>query len=289
MNVILLGFVMVAMLFQSVGQKQYNIKTGNRGTYIFNAVCTMSAAVFFICMDKGGLQFELGLLPYVFGFAVAYGSAVLFSFLAIREGSMSFTCLATSYSLFIPTVYGLLFLKESASLYLYIGFALLAISIFFINAKKGDSENANNAFTVKWLIYALLAFLGNGFASTTQTMQQLKFDGNYKSEFMILALIIVSGFFWALALMSEKSEMKPCFKKAGVFMVFTGLANAVVNQLVMTLVSRGMPASIMFPVISGGGIVFTTMISVLFYKEKLTRKQYIGLLCGAVSVVFMSL
>ena len=284
MNVILLVLVMVAMLFQSVGQKQYNIKTGNRGTYIFNAVCTMSAAVFFICMDKGGLQFEPGLLPYVFGFAVAYGSAVLFSFLAIREGSMSFTCLATSYSLFIPTVYGLLFLKESASLYLYIGFALLAVSIFFINSKKGD-----NAFTVKWLIYALLAFLGNGFASTTQTMQQLKFEGNYKSEFMILALIIVSGLFWVLALTSEKSEIKPCFKKAGVFMVFTGLANAVVNQLVMTLVSRGMPASIMFPVISGGGIVFTTMISVLFYKEKLTLKQYIGLLCGAASVVFMSL
>lgn len=284
MNVILLVLVMVAMLFQSVGQKQYNIKTGNRGTYIFNAVCTMSAAVFFICMDKGGLQFELGILPYVFGFAAAYGSAVLFSFLAIREGSMSFTCLATSYSLFIPTIYGLLFLKESASLYLYIGFALLAISIFFINSKKDD-----NAFTVKWLIYALLAFLGNGFASTTQTMQQLKFEGNYKSEFMILALIIVSGLFWVLALTGEKSEIKPCFKKAGVFMVFTGLANAVVNQLVMTLVSRGMPASIMFPVISGGGIIFTTMVSVLFYKEKLTLKQYIGLLCGAASVVFMSL
>lgn len=284
MNVILLIIVMVAMLFQSVGQKQYNIKTGNTGTYIFNAICTMSAAVLFLCMDQGGFQVEIAILPYVFGFALAYGSAVLFSFLAIREGSMSFTCLATSYSLFIPTVYGLIFLKESASVYLYIGMALLAISIFFINSKKGD-----NAFTLKWLIYALLAFLGNGLASTTQTMQQLRFDGNFKSEYMILSLVLVSAFFWVLALTKEKEVIKPCCKKAAAFMVFTGLANAVVNLLVMTLVSRGMPASIMFPVISGGGIVCTTMVSVLFYKEKLTMQQYIGLLCGAASVVFMSL
>lgn len=284
MNVILLSIVMLAMVLQSVGQKQYNKKTENKGTYIFNAVCTMSAAVLFLCLNKGFFQFEAGILPYVFGFAVAYGSAVLFSFLAIREGSMSFTCLATSYSLFIPTVYGLLFLKESASIYLYIGMALLALSIFFINNKKGD-----NAFTVKWLVFALLAFLGNGMASTVQTMQQLRFAGNYKSEFMIAALFIVSMLFWVLALVQEKDIVFPCTKKAGVYMIFTGLANAVVNLLVMTLVSRGMPASIMFPVISGGGIVLTTMVSVLFYKEKLTLQQYIGLLCGAASVVFMSL
>ena len=126
-------------------------------------------------------------------------------------------------------------------------------------------------------------------SSTIQTMQQKRFDGNYKSEFMIAALLIVSSFFFALALIQEKDSLKMCVKKGGILMVLDGVANGLVNFLVMTLVSRNMPASIMFPVISGGGIIFTTMVSVLFYKEKLTLKQYIGLLCGAASVVFMSL
>ena len=284
MNAILLVLIVLLMLFQSVAQKQYNIKTGNKGVYIFNAVFTLSAAILFACLDSDGFHMEAAMVPYILGFAAAFGTAVLFTFLAIREGSLSFTNLAAAYSLFIPTLYGLLFLDEPTSVYLYAGMALLACSIFFINSKKEE-----NTFTVKWLVFALLAFVGNGMSSTVQTMQQKRFDGNYKSEFMIAALLIVSSFFLALTLIREKDSLKMCVKKGGILMVLDGVANGLVNFLVMTLVSRNMPASIMFPVISGGGIIFTTMVSVLFYKEKLTLKQYIGLLCGAASVVFMSL
>ena len=72
-------------------------------------------------------------------------------------------------------------------------------------------------------------------------------------------------------------------------MVLNGIANALVNLLVMVLVSKGMAASIMFPVISGGGIVLTTLVAIFIYKEKLSVNQYIGLLLGTVSVVLMNI
>lgn len=284
MNYFILTVIVAAMLLQNVAKKQYNKNTNNKGTYIFNSITTLSAALFFLCTDKGGLSFETAVIPYVLGFALTFGSATLFSFLAIREGSLSLTSLVTSYSLIIPTLYGLLFLNEGITAFLVLGIILLLISLFLVNSKKGDVK-----ITLKWLIFVILAFLGNGFCSTIQTAQQRRFNGNYKSEFMIVTLLLLSAFFFCLSLKAEKGEKLICFKAATPYMVLNGIANALVNLLVMVLVSKGMAASIMFPVISGGGIVLTTLVAIFIYKEKLSVNQYIGLLLGTVSVVLMNI
>lgn len=283
MNIIILICVTAAIVFQSVAKKQYNTYTGGKGAYIFNSVTTLTAAIFFLLTDKGGFQFRFALIPYILGFAVCYGSAILFSFLAIREGFMSLTSLATSYSLIIPTLYGLLFLKEKAGALLVIGLVFLFLSLFLVNGKKG----ASSGLTVKWLIFALLAFLGNGLCSTVQTAQQRAFSGEYKSEFMIIALLILAVFFGIIAAVKEKEVLRLCINKSWITLL-NGTANGFTNLFVMVL-SRRMPASIMFPVISGGGLILTSLISIFIYKEKLSKRQYIGLILGTVSVVLMNI
>lgn len=109
MNTFLLIAVITANLFQSIFQKHYNKRTKKRGTYIFNSIFTLSAGILFVFTNNKGFHFERALIPYILGFAVAFGSAILFTFLSIRQGSLSLTTLATSYSLIIPTLYGLLF------------------------------------------------------------------------------------------------------------------------------------------------------------------------------------
>ena len=71
-------------------------------------------------------------------------------------------------------------------------------------------------------------------------------------------------------------------------MVLCGVANGVVNLLVM-VASLTIEKSVMFPLISAGGIVLTWIISVFLYKEKLSMKQNIGLVLGIVSIVFLNL
>lgn len=177
-----------------------------------------------------------------------------------------------------------MFLNEGISFFFVIGIILLLISLFLVNSKKCD-----NKITLKWLVYVILSFLGNGLCSTIQTAQQRRFNGDYKSEFMIVSLILLSVFFALLSLKTEKQEIRACLKTSTAHMVINGLANGLVNLLVMVLVSRGMAASIMFPVISGGGIVLTAIVSIFVYKEKLTVNQYIGLLFGTASVVLMNI
>lgn len=43
------------------------------------------------------------------------------------------------------------------------------------------------------------------------------------------------------------------------------------------------------PLISAGGILVTFLVALAFYKEKFTKIQLIGYLCGVLSVVFLNL
>lgn len=133
---------------------------------------------------------------------------------------------------------------------------------------------------------SILSF-GNGMCSVIQKMQQVAYNGGYKNEFMIIALAAVVILLSILVLVKERREIK-IYAQAGWHIAFAcGIANGIVNLLVMIL-SAMMPVSVMFPMISAGGIIITYLISRFFYKEKLTKDQFVGFLVGITSIVFMS-
>lgn len=67
-----------------------------------------------------------------------------------------------------------------------------------------------------------------------------------------------------------------------------GALNAMVNLFVMILTGL-MNVSLMFPLMSVGGIVVTFIVSKVFYKEKLSTAQHIGFLLGIGAIVFLNL
>ena len=184
----------------------------------------------------------------------------------------------------MPTFYGTLFLNESIGFYFWIGFAFLVFSIFLINIKKGDSK-----FSLKWCIYIALVFVVEGMAGVVQIAQQTYFEGKYKSEFMISSLVLVSVFFFILSLWKEKKTVIYCLKRGSVLAIFMGIMNAVVNLCLMILITRKMPTSIIYPVMSGGVIVLTAVVSEIFYKERLSAMQRMGLAFGIASIVCMNM
>jgi multidrug transporter EmrE-like cation transporter len=71
-------------------------------------------------------------------------------------------------------------------------------------------------------------------------------------------------------------------------MVLCGVANGASNLFVIAL-SPNMPASIMFPLVSAGGIVLTSLISIFIYRERLSVLQYIGMVLGIGAIVFLNI
>ena len=284
MSAIYLILAIFGVFFQSIVQKQYNKRVSNQGAYIFNAIACISGAFVFAVTNTDGFDFDLAVLPYSFGFGIGLALAILFIFLAIRDGSMSLTCLLKAYSILAPTFFGIFFLNELVGWTFWIGLVFLVISIFLINMKKEDA-----VLSKRWWLYIVILFISNGSASTVQLLQQKKFHGQYRSEFMLIAFLISAVIFIVLSILNERKEVLTYVKKAGFYMVAMGLLLGGANLFLLLTLASGLPSPIVYPVMSGGGIILATVASVLVYKEKLSWMQVIGLICGVISVVFMNL
>lgn len=267
---------------QNITKKMYTKKANGSGAYLFSACTALFSMLFFIVTMKN-FEWESGIIPYSIAFALSFAVSNLFGVLAIGAGPLSLSSLMISYSLMIPTFYGVFFLKEPISIFFLTGLCLLVISLFLVNKKNDKSP-----VTFKWILFVFLSFTGNGLCSTFQKMQQAKFDGAYKNEFMIFALAIVTVVMLAAALITGKKDIKENLRHACWIAPGCGIMNGLTNMLVMIL-SGLMAVSVMFPLISAGGIIVTYIVSKFFYKEELTRMQFIGFLIGILSIVFLNI
>lgn len=282
MNYLLISAIAVAIGLQGMCQKQYQLTFSGRGVFIFSSLSALFSALFFFAVNRG-LTLSPALLPYSILFALGYAFAVVFVVLACGHGSLALTNLMVSFSSILPTVYGLLFLGEAFTPALFLGIILLISAIVVVNfPQKGERVN------LRWFCYAMLTFLGNGLTGIIVKLQAIEFQGAYGNDFMIIALALVALTTFPLALASEKGRVKVYLTGGALLFTVCGLLNGFHNTLVVYLSSR-MPASIMFPLLSAGGILITLFVATVFYKEKLTKLQWIGLFLGIGSVVLLSI
>ena len=283
MNGIYLCLIVLGVALQNIFKKVFGEKTKGKGSVIFGALCSFVAMLFFVAVS-GGFGWDKGILPYAIGFAISYATATVASTIAVNIGSLSLTALLVSFSLMVPTFYGLFFRGEEVSIGLIPGLVLLSVSLILVNTKNEEIK-----ISCKWIVAVLLAFVGNGMCSTVQKMQQVAFSDAYKNEFMIIALAITTVSLLVFSFFFEHKDLKLCVKKGIFLALFCGAANGIVNLLVMLLNSKNFPASLMFPIISAGGIIVTYFVSKYFYKEQLTKTQLIGFVSGVCAVICLNI
>ena len=276
-------YILLISVFTSVQAIFKKAYARRGGVLIFGSIQAVAACLFFLVREGFAVSFSPEVLPYAIGFGLSYCAVIIFSHLAIRIGSMSLTSLATSYSLLIPTAYGLLFDSDTVSWLFYVGLALLVVSLLLINYPSGGIK-----VTPIFALFALLALVGNGLCSIFQTVQTTAFAGRYDGGFMIVALLISLVVFFSLAFVCERREIIPSLGRGAHLMVLCGIANAAVNLFVM-LAAQIMDKSLMFPMISAGGIILTWLVATFIYKERMNVKQNIGMLLGIASVIFFNI
>ena len=313
LNTVFLLLVVLGLATQNVARKSFNSRTTG-GAFTFSAASCLFSLLVFVISSGGEFDFSIEVLPYSVLFAAAYVTATACVYFSISFGSLALTSLIVQYSLIIPTVFGFVLWGEKISLLVIVGIILLCISLALINcngkSKKndeadGDAEpafedgfhrkrnetapgGAQKNITPKWIIYVFLAFVGNGLCSTVQKAHQMKFDGKYESEMMICALLLSFISLFALALIKERSDIKGALKTGCIQCTVCGFANGAVNLLVLTL-SLKMAASLMFPIISAGGIVATYLVSLFIYRERMTRSETAGMIIGIASIIALNL
>lgn len=69
-------------------------------------------------------------------------------------------------------------------------------------------------------------------------------------------------------------------------MIFTGLS-AAMNHKFNLYLSGVMDSAVFFPIANGGALVLTAAAAVVLFRERLSKKQIVGIVLGIAAVIFL--
>ena len=287
MNYFLLFLTALFIIFQKVCQDRYNAKRDS-GVFLFSGMISFFAMCFFMAVNRNWVWSSELIVPAV-AFGLSYAAATVFVVLAIKCGSLAKTTLITSYSLMVPALAGLIVLREPLGVPMLVGMVLLVLSLWLTNYRKKSADAPKEKITLKWIVFVLLAFVGNGMCSTVQklTPHFLGSDIN-QNLYMIVALGLSSVVLITASFLTKETNLKATLKIGAPLALLDGLFNGAVNYLAIYL-NQFIPASVMFPVLSAGEIILIVPYSLLVRREKFTAAQWVGFGVGVVSVVLLNL
>ena len=70
--------------------------------------------------------------------------------------------------------------------------------------------------------------------------------------------------------------------------VLIGVSTAANHKLNLYL-SGVLPSAVFFPAVNGGPLVLASLTAFIFFKERLSKKQWIGLLIGTAAVFLLTI
>ena len=257
---------------------------------VFNINKGLTATVMFLLIGIFSFRFHLPTLLYGLAYGVFFSVSMWTGLKALSSGPLALSTMIISFSLILPTLYGVLFLHETVAVPGIIGFVLLAVSFVLINLKsllsgKGRGERAN----WKWFAYTVTTLCSDGLCAIVKKAHQTAYPNQYKTEIMCIALAVVTLTFTLIYLCRKKPEggvsLRSLVNWRG---MICGMANGGSSYLTLYLMAME-NVSVQAPVIAALNAIASLAAGWLIFRERLTLTQLLGFLAGLASVVLLKL
>ncbi len=203
-----------------------------------------------------------------------------------QRSGMAVVSVATKMSVAIPVFAGVFLYNESTGFLKLIGIilALVAVYLSSIKSKKGITIKREN------LIFPLLVFVGSGIIDTTINYLENFYVSEKDVGLFSSSIFAVAGIIGICILIGQAvmGKLKITWRNlAG------GIALGIPNYfsiyfLVMALRSPGFENSVIFTLNHIGIVLASTLIGILFFKEELIQKNWIGLVLAIISILLVA-
>ena len=245
---------------------------------------SMLAANYLMCLLLGGLYTgEAGLFPAAEGLNAALllgaisGVFYLASFMLlqwnIRVNGVVLPATFMKLGVLVPTLLAVVVFHETPRVTQVIGFALAIAAIVLIRAEKGRGK-AKNAWGL--LVLLVMGGLTDALSKIYEVYGAAALNGQY------LFYTFVAAFVLCVALAAVKKQTIT-WTEAGLGLLL-GLPNYFSARFLLLSLSS-VPAVAAFPTYSVATIVLVTLSGMVFFAERLSRRQMLALgviLCALV-------
>ena len=193
----------------------------------------------------------------------------IFYFKALDTGDVSKVTPIDKTSIVITLILSMIFLHEKITIIKVISIIFILIGTLLTVNKKTTNEKDN-----KWILYSILTAI---FTSTTTIISKIGLNDIDSVLATFIRTVIVFIILMFIVIIKKKYVyLKDISKKSLRYVIYSGITNTLSWLFYFASLKDG-ETSIVFT-IEKLSIVVTILLSVIFLKEKLNRKQIIGII-----------
>ncbi|MBA6155068.1 DMT family transporter [Tenacibaculum sp. S7007] len=202
-----------------------------------------------------------------------------------QRNGLSVASVAGKMSVVIPIIVGIFVYKESVGLVKIIGILMALIAVYLSSAKSDTSP-----VKFKNLLFPLLLFVGSGCIDAG-----LKYvESTYVSDGAVpMFLATIFGCAFILGTFVVITQMINGKFKFHWKNLVGGIALGIPNYysmefLIKALQTKGLESSTLFTINNVSIVILTTVFALAFFKEKLIKKNWIGIGLAVISILLVA-
>ena len=269
--------------------KHISTKKNNYFSNIYNCIKFLMVSICFLPMfliDESP-KFTYGVILCGIGCGILYASSKIIILKGYENSSIAFINLCHCAGMLIPCIVGHFLWDEKLTILSVFGIFMTIVSIVLLKS----SPQSDNKIKISGIIMGIFVFLTSGGIMVCQKIMGIYFNGESVSAYnfysFLLSFLMMSSF---VCFSPNKPENKENIKKKCLLLCAIGSAISLcIINFVMTTLAGSIPSIILFPLYNGLCIVSVCIGSAIIFKEKLTKKNIIGLILGLVGLCLVNL
>jgi len=223
-----------------------------------------------------------------FPFSIVLGFLFITVFYIIGKttqmNGLTVASVASKMSMIIPIAYGILVFNEQATFKHQTGIVVALSAVYCVSVRPNEKINLSH------FQLPILLFFGAGVIDTliniTQHSYLLKEETAFFSSVTFL-MAFVFGFIYFI-FQQFKSKIQFSLKD-----ILGGIILGIPNYfslffLTKALQNKNMESPTIFTILNIGVILLSTFVGILFFKEKMSKKNYIGILLSILALFLVT-
>lgn len=242
---------------------------------LFNYIIAFTLGVF---LSNGNFHFEEIPEKTWFPFSLVLGFLFITVFYIIAKttqtNGLTVASVASKMSMIIPILYGIFIFNEQTTLPHQTGIVIALSAVYYASVKPNTEINFSH------FQLPILLFIGAGTIDTLINITQHSFLPKEETSIFSSVTFLAAFGFGLLVFLYKLFKGRVALQlKNIVGGLFLGVPNYFsLYFLTKALQTENMESPTIFTILNIGVILLTTTIGILLFKEKLSKKNYIGIL-----------
>lgn len=253
-----------------------------------SAKLSMLGVNYLICtlLSAGYAGFDL-ICPEVSGFPVAIGMGLFNGILFLggfvlcqwntKHNGIVMTSVFMKLGLLVPIALSVPVFRERPTGVQIVGFAIALVAIVLIN-----SGNKTGKVRFRWQLLVMLLMCGG--ADAMSKVFEVFGPAVLEDQFLFYTFLMALGL--CAALVISKKE-RPGMREV-LFGIAIGIPNFFASKFLLLALGR-LPSVVVFPSFSIGTMLITTLVGMIFYRERLRKLQWLALLAIVSALLLLNI